>query len=153
MNKRIKDDITRVLQKEYLRRSLIEYFKNKGYTKTFEICPYPPSLQDMNEQAFASKAIEVAYNIEDIDLIDNAVKISWNIFVLGNKRIFLGYTNHQNFSDIQNNRNIIADFNGPINIDKIINTIVEFLGNSTTIYDINKKTMKKFNNRPMLKKY
>lgn len=153
MNKRVKDDMVRVLQKEYLRRSLIEYFKNKGYTKTFDICAYPPSLQDLNEQTFANKTIEVVYNIEDIDLVDNSVKVSWNIFVLGNKRIFLGYTNHQTFSDIKNNKNSTAEFNGPSSISKVIDTIVEFLGNSTAIYDINKKKVKRFNNRPLIKKY
>lgn len=153
MNRKVKDDITRVLQKEFLRRSLVKYFNDKGYTKTFEICAYPPALQDLTDQAFANRAIEVVYNIEDINLIDDTVKVSWNMFVLGNKRIFLGYTNHKNFTDIQNSRNSMTDFSGPISIINIIDTVVEFIGSSTSIYDINKKSAKKFSTKPMFSKF
>lgn len=152
-NKRVNDQLARVLQKEYLRRSLIKYFEDKGYTKTFSKCAYPPALQDLNDQAFANRAIEVAYNIEDIDLLDNTVKVSWNMFILGNKRIFLGYTNHKNFTDIKNSSHSLVDFSGPIEISKIIDTVVQFLGDSTAIYDVNKKTAKKFTTRPLLSKY
>jgi hypothetical protein len=153
MNKKVKDDITRILQREYLRRSLVKYFNDKGYDKTFEICAYPPSLQDLNEQSFSNKTIEVAYNIEDIDLIDNTIKVAWNMFILGNKRIFLGYTDHKNFTDIQNNRNVIKDFNGPISIKKIIDVIVDFIGDSSNIYDINKKSGQKMSTTPLMGKY
>ena len=153
MNKKVKDDITRVLQKEYLRRSLVKYFEDKGYTKTFEACAFPPILQDLTDQPFANRAIEVVYNIEDINLIDDTVKVSWNMFVLGNKRIFLGYTNHKNFTDIQNSRNAKSEYSGPININKIIDIVVDFIGNSESIYDINKKQAKKFSTRPMFSKF
>jgi hypothetical protein len=154
LNKRVKDEMVRVLQKEYLRRSLIEYFGNKGYEKTFNICAYPPSLMDLSEQPFSNKSIEVAFNIEDIDLVDNSVKVAWNVFVLGNKRIFLGYTNHQNFTDIKNSKNTIKDYNGPITINKIIEFIIEFLGNSNQIFDINRKpTNNSFVNKPLISKY
>jgi len=154
LTKRVKDEMVRVLQKEYLRRSLVEYFVTKGYDKTFDKCPYPLVLQDIQEEPFAKRAIEVVYGIEDIDLIDNSIKVSWNMFILGNKRIFLGYTNHKNFSDIKNNKANIKDFNGPITISNIIDTIVEFIGSSTAIYDLNKKTSDgNLKIRPLFSKY
>lgn len=135
MDNAAKNSILKIMQKEFARRCLIKYFSEKGYDN-FLVNPYPPTILDLEDDRFADM-IEVKYYLEDINMKDNMIKLGWNIFVLGNKRIFLGYTTHQRLNEVENGRNDSnKHHDGPINIKKIIETIVEILGNSSKLKDI-----------------
>lgn len=134
----ISNSLLKIMQKELIRRSLIKYFSEKGYDN-FLVKPYPPSIYDMGQNLdILNSFVEVENFLEDVNIYNNSVKVGWNIFVLGNKRIFLGYTIHEKLSDIEREVNTIKQHDGPISIKSIIETIVEFLGSSNKLNDIYK---------------
>lgn len=140
MNDSMKNSMIKTLQKEFIRRSLIQFFEEKGYDN-FLVKPYPPSLVDLPDRIpVLNSVVEIKYFLEDIDMQENIIKVGWNVFALGNKRIFLGYTLHKNLNEIDNNSNnidIIHD--GPINIKNIIESLVKILGESTKMADAYKR--------------
>lgn len=151
MSDAIQNSMLKVLQKEFVRRNMIKYFEEKGYDN-FLVKPYPPTLMDINERVdILNGLIEVSYFLEDIDMANNNVKVGWNVFLLGNKRIFLGYTIHNNLSEIDHSRNASnIEHDGPINIKSITETIVEMLGESERIKDIYKAAAAYDSGNPMI---
>jgi hypothetical protein len=138
MNKNIKNSLLRTIQKEYIRRILIKYFTDKGYSN-FDISPYPPNIIDINSNVdILNGFIEMKYFLEDINIQNNTVKMGWNMFVGGNCRIFCGYTIHKKLSDIDQESAFLKDHDGPTSIKSIINTIVDNLQDSTQLNDIYK---------------
>jgi hypothetical protein len=139
LNQSLKNEIVKILEKEYLRRSLIRYFKEKGYDN-FLNCPYPPTLLDVCEKIPSLNGIiELSYFVDDINMENNSLIVGWNIFVLGNKRIFIGNTVHNNLLDIENSIHKSSEHhNGPISIKNIIETICEFISKSNKLNDIHK---------------
>lgn len=134
----ISNSLLKIMQKEYIRRNLIKYFSEKGYDN-FLVKPYPPSVADIGGNLDSLNGfIEVQNFLEDVNIYNNSVKVGWNIFVLGNKRIFLGYTIHEKISDIEREVNTIKQHDGPITIKSIIESIIEFLGSSNKLSDIYK---------------
>jgi hypothetical protein len=133
----IKHDLSAILRKELIRRSLNQYFQEKGYDN-FLVSPYPPTLVDLPDRVpMLMGLVEIAYSVNNINMANNMVDVVWNVFVLGNKRIFVGKTSHDSFSNIENSINDISNhFNGPLTIEKIIEIIVEFLGDSEAINGI-----------------
>jgi hypothetical protein len=132
-----KDSLTKILQKEFIRRSLVKFFEEKGYDN-FLVKPYPPTLLNMPERIpFLEGVTEVKYNLEDIDMKTSTIKVAWNLFVLGNKRTFLGYTTHGNLTEIETGINSVSrHHDGPITLKAITEVIVEMLGSSNKIKDI-----------------
>lgn len=135
----IKHDLSKILRKELLRRNLNKYFQEKGYDN-FQVCPYPPTLMDLPDRIpVLAGIVEVSYAIDNINMVNNMVQVLWNVFVLGNKRIFMGKTPHENFSGIENSiNNVDMHFDGPVTIKKLIEIIVEFLGDSQVLQNIEK---------------
>ena len=122
------------LNKEYMRRLLTKYFWDKGFKENMDARIYPPALQDlaMAIPQLVGK-LEIEPQVNDVDPTTGIIKLSWNLFVLGNKRMFLGESTHSDLNEIK----------GPLyNIDiksgigtmkyvtprRIINFIVELLG-------------------------
>jgi len=140
MNNSTKTSLVKTLQKEYVRRSLNQYFEEKGYDN-FLVKPYPPTLMDLADRIpVFGNMIEVKYFLEDIDMSDGSIKVGWNVFVLGSKRIFLGYTIHGNLNDIDNRINDVNEtHDGPIELKSVIESMVEFIGESNKVSDIYKK--------------
>lgn len=135
MDSIIKTEVLKILQKEFVRRNLIRYFEEKGYDN-FLIKPYPPTLLDMTDDRFLD-ILEVKYFLEDVNMKQNTVKLGWNMFLLGNKRIFLGYTIHRNLSEIDSSRNDVKKYHdGPITIKAIVESVVEILGKSKKLKEI-----------------
>jgi hypothetical protein len=95
------DNIKSAANEEVVRRMLIKYFIDKGFTQTFgrHICP--TLLQDLPYiiPVLASK-VEVLPTAEEVDLMGGRAKLNWNLFVLGNKRMFLGETHHSDLSEL-----------------------------------------------------
>lgn len=96
LNKRLRI----ILNKELVRRLILQYFDNRGYAPDEKI--YPPVAADLVAQVpqLANK-IEVVPYIENINPMMSIVKIGWNLFVLGNKRMDLGYSTHTNMADFK----------------------------------------------------
>lgn len=137
MDNLTKKQLLKTLQKEFVRRNLIQYFESKGYDN-FLIKPYPPSLMDITERInVLDGVIEVEHYLEDINVKNNMIKVGWNLFVLGNQRAFLGHTTHQNLTEIENGISeckMHAD--GPISIKELVEWVVHALGESSKLQDI-----------------
>lgn len=82
------------LNTEVVRRMLIKYFVESGY-ENFDTLIYPASLQNMPMviQELYTK-IEVEPHALNIDPLTDSAKIGWNLFVLGEQRMYLGETYH-----------------------------------------------------------
>lgn len=101
MDSRSLDKIKFAANNEVIRRTLIQYFIAKGYKDSFDRLLYPASLQDLPRAIpiLASK-IEVLPYAADIDAAQGRAVIGWNLFVLGNHRMFIGETYHNNLIDL-----------------------------------------------------
>lgn len=91
------------LEKEVLIRSLAEYFINKGF-KSLDIRVYPPALQDLvSAVPILDGKIEVVPTIEELDPRTSYCKLRWDLFVLGNNRLMLGFSEHTNLQELATN--------------------------------------------------
>ena len=90
------------LNKELMRRMLIKYFFDKGFKEDMGGRVYPPTIQDLiiSIPQLVGK-IEVQPHVEDINPMTGVVTLGWNLFVLGNKRMYLGESSHVNLREIQ----------------------------------------------------
>jgi len=91
------------LNKELLRRILIKYFFERGYKESMSGKIYPPSIQDIPTSVpqLAGK-IDIQPHIEDVNPMTGLITLGWNLFILGNKRMYLGETSHTSLRDIKN---------------------------------------------------
>ena len=91
------------LNKEYMRRLLTKYFWQKGFKEDMNSKIYPPALQDL---AIAIPnllgRIEIEPEVCDVDPTTGIVTLEWNMFILGNKRMFLGESTHTDLAEIRN---------------------------------------------------
>ncbi len=131
-------DVYYALNKELLRRLLIKYFFEKGFREDMDKRIYPPNLQDfiMKVPQLTGK-VEIVPHVEDIEPQTNIVKLGWNLFVLGTKRMYLGESSHTSLNEIKCNiaGPIWSEGINSINYTtpkKIINFIVQILGDSKT---------------------
>jgi hypothetical protein len=115
---------------------LIKYFHDKGLKESMDNKVYPPNLLDLPLRIpQLSSKIEIYPYVGDIDPLSGQVVLGWNLFVLGNQRMFLGESVHTNLSEIQVNTMGILNTTG-INLinyttpKKIISFIVETLRNN-----------------------
>lgn len=130
----LSDQIYAALNQELIRRLMIRYFKQKGFRENFNKRIYPPLLQDIVLQIpQLNGKIEIQPYVEDINPESGMVRLGWNMFILGQKRLFLGESMHTSLAEVRN-----AVF-GPqpntrfINYatpKRIINFVVKVLGNS-----------------------
>jgi hypothetical protein len=95
------ENIVRKLNSEYARGLLTQYFLGKGFEESFTMRVYPPSMQDLVEciQELDGKC-EVVPTSEEIDPRDGYAKIRWDLYVLGNNRLFLGFSEHTDLSSL-----------------------------------------------------
>jgi hypothetical protein len=142
MDNTTKSTLVKTLQKEFVRRKLVQYFESKGYDN-FQVNAYPPSIVDIMERIDALNGIvEINHNLEDVNIQNNDIKLAWNLFVLGNNRAFLGYTTHQSLTEVETAGHQAVQYNGPITIKQLVEWMVDTIGESsklTEIYDNNSK--------------
>jgi hypothetical protein len=95
------DRIKHLSNTEAVRRLLIRYFIDKGFDRCFNRQLYPAAIQDlpMAIPVLANK-IEIVPQVEELDIALNRAVLSWNLFVLGNRRMYLGDTFHNNLQDL-----------------------------------------------------
>lgn len=97
------------LNTELVKRLLIRYFKRKGFEDSFDVKVYPPSLQDIPEVIpELSNKIEVVPFVIETDPHTKFVRIGWNLFVLGNQRMFLGESEHASLRELEDSRHYNA---------------------------------------------
>ena len=95
LDSRTVDKIKHVANTEYVRRALIKYFMDKGFTESFDRHLYPALLQDLPIiLPFLASKVEVRPYAEEIDTAVGKAVLGWNLFVLGNQRMYLGDTHH-----------------------------------------------------------
>lgn len=95
------DAIKHAANTEVVRRLLIKYFLDKGFVESFDRQLYPALIQDLPYfiPALAGK-IEVVPHVEELDILRSRAIIGWNLFVLGNQRMYLGDTFHSDLRDL-----------------------------------------------------
>jgi hypothetical protein len=90
------------LNREYMRRLIIQYFVKKGFVESFNVRIHPPLLQDLPiliPQLMGK--VEIIPYVEDIEPNTGIVRLGWNLFLLGNKRMYLGESTHTNLIEIR----------------------------------------------------
>lgn len=96
----IKEAIKQILLKELLRRELGEYFEKKNMS--LEKGVYPPAMQDMPVLVpRLVEHVEIVPFVDDIDPTSGLVRLGWNLYLLGNIRMFLGKSTHKNMNEIK----------------------------------------------------
>jgi hypothetical protein len=90
------------LNREYMRRLLTKYFWQKGFKEQMEAKIYPPILQDLSMTIpNLMGKIEIEPEVCDVDPTTGIVTLEWNMFILGNKRMFLGESTHTDLSELR----------------------------------------------------
>lgn len=101
MDTRDIDRIRHYANTDVIRRLMIRYFLQKGYGNSFDRQVYPPALQDITGVIPELGAkLEVIPHALDVNPILGTAKVGWNMFVLGNQRIFLGESYHDNLTEL-----------------------------------------------------
>jgi hypothetical protein len=105
MNNNFDAKIRRILNEELIRRLMTKYFEDKDIAvEDFDRNIYPPILQDITYRIpqFAGK-IEIVPHIEDMNPATGRIRLGWNLFVLGNKRMDIGESSHKNVAELKLN--------------------------------------------------
>ena len=95
------DKIKHTANNEVVRRLLIRYFIDKGFSESFDKQLYPSIVQDLPMVVLPlANKIEVVPHAVEIDPNQGKAVLGWNLFVLGNQRMYLGETHHNNLSEL-----------------------------------------------------
>lgn len=101
MNDIARDRIKHAANVEVIRRSLISYFVQKGFTESFEKVVNPISIQDISIiNTGLHNKIEIEPHAVEIDPSSSRAILGWNMYVLGNQRMYLGETHHNNLTEL-----------------------------------------------------
>jgi hypothetical protein len=95
------DRIKHIANTEVVRRLLIKYFMDKGFTESFDRQMYPAVIQDLPMVIpVLSNKLEIVPHAKEIDTSMGRAVLGWNLFVLGNQRMYLGETYHNSLHDL-----------------------------------------------------
>jgi hypothetical protein len=95
------DKFKHVLNTEAIRRLLIKYFIDKGFTESFDRQMYPALVQDLPMVIpVLSNKLEIVPHAQDLDTSMGRAVLGWNLFVLGGQRMYLGETHHNSLHDL-----------------------------------------------------
>ena len=95
------DKLEYVFNSELTRRLLIKYFSERGFTENFDKKVYPPLLQDIAESIpeLGGKLELEPFSVE-MDPTTGFARMGWNLFILGNQRMYLGETEHAELAQL-----------------------------------------------------
>lgn len=127
MNTILASRIKRKLQKELIKRKLVQFFEGKGYDN-FDAPLYPPICYDMPIKIpHLYTKVEIVPTVDETNTVLGTAKLSWKLFVLGNQRIELGATTHAGQTDIV--RAVLGDPNSqlPTEFATTPNKVIEFI--------------------------
>lgn len=101
MDSRSIDKIKHIANTDVVRRMLVKYFVDKGFTESFDRLLYPALMQDLPIMVpqLATK-IDVEPHAVEVDPTTGKAKLGWNLFVLGNQRMYLGETLHRDLVNL-----------------------------------------------------
>ncbi len=95
------DRLKHVSNTEVVRRVLIKYFMDKGFAESFDRQMYPALIQDLPLVVpILSNKLEIVPFASEIDTSLGRAVLGWNLFVLGNQRMYLGETYHNSLQDL-----------------------------------------------------
>jgi len=93
--------IKSLLNAEYTMRLLVRYFVEKGFRESFDVHICPSLLQDIGDRIpQLADRVEIEPSVEKVNQQEGTVQLYWNLFVLGTRRMFLGYTTHRSMSEL-----------------------------------------------------
>lgn len=101
-NDNLSKKIETVLSKELVKNKIHSYFEAKGFDKESEQTIYPPIMSNMQfDIPELFDKIEVKPYSIDIDPTTGIIRLGWNLFVLGQFRMYLGESQHTTLQDIR----------------------------------------------------
>jgi len=101
MDSRSIDRIKHALNTDVIRRLLIKYFQSKGFNESFDRLLYPALMQDVGLAVpQLANRLEVVPYAAEVDPWQSSATLGWNLFVLGNHRMFLGETYHRDLMEL-----------------------------------------------------
>ena len=108
------DKLEFVFNGALVRRLLVKYFHDKGFGENFDKKVYPPVLQDIVESVpELTGKIELEPFAVEIDPTSGFARLGWNLFALGNQRMYLGETEHSDLEELAK----ALDSNTPIIVE------------------------------------
>jgi hypothetical protein len=128
----LSDRIHAALNKELMKRLLVKYFTQKGFSENFDKRINPQLLQDMVLQIpqFAGR-VEVTPYVEEINPNNGVVTLGWNLFILGTSRMYLGESTVTSLSEVRSPiagiNNNMGRFKNYATPSRIIHFITEIL--------------------------
>jgi hypothetical protein len=94
------DRFRHVLNNDVAGRLLIKYFTSKGFD-CFDSLIYPPLVSDISGMIpEMMDKIEIVPYARNIDPMRDIAELGWNLFVLGNNRMYLGETFHNGLKQL-----------------------------------------------------
>lgn len=94
------DDLKRAANIYKTKKFLLDYFIRKFGKDNINRVIDPSMIIDLTVQIpQLSSRIEIIPNAVDMRLQQDSISIEWNLFVFGNKRMYLGKTNHLNIAN------------------------------------------------------
>ena len=135
------ETIKHVSNTEVVRRLLVKYFIEKGFMESFDRHLYPALLQDLILQIpQLTTKIEIVPFAEEVDTFQGKAILGWNIFVLGNQRMYLGQTFHNDLRglarQLQTGMIIPERINVDINKEVSVKLYVLFLSASILVENL-----------------
>lgn len=99
MNSNTVDKIRDSLNLKVVESLLRKYFSLKGINEDRQV--NPASIQDMQHSIpELGDKIEIEPHAVELDIQGNSATVGWNLFVLGNQRIYLGETYHNDIGNL-----------------------------------------------------
>ena len=97
----ISTNLELIFNAELARKLLIKYFSEHGFAENFDRRVFPPLLQGIQNliPEFNGK-LELVPAVIEIDPTNGFARLGWNLFILGNQRMFLGETEHTQLHDL-----------------------------------------------------
>ena len=128
VNPRTQNRIRKSIQEELVKRLLIKYFKDKGFTESFDKMIFPPMMFDMPYMIpELLNSVEIVPFVEKMDPITNVVTMGWNLFVLGTNRMNLGTSTHPNLMEFRRSLMGQQGQKLPSEMKKTPKAIIEFV--------------------------
>lgn len=101
LNLALQQRITSLMHAELAKRLMLDYFEKKGLTERIDSPLSPIAVADMQGSIpELSRKIEVVPYVYKIDPFTGASELGWNLFVLGNNRLYLGRTQHKHINEL-----------------------------------------------------
>jgi hypothetical protein len=113
---------------ELVKRLLIRFFKDKGFSEPFDNPVYPPIMFDVPFRIpELITSVEIVPYVDRMDPITNVVTIGWNLFVLGTNRMDLGTSTHPNLMEFRRSLMGFHNPNLPSEMKKTPRDIIDFI--------------------------